>query len=123
WFAGKSVIELDAAGPPANSLIALIFRGQQVIIPHGAEVLLPGDHIYICATADNLEEVLAFMGIRRQEEVRRAFVFGGKQIGISAALELEKQGVQVKLIERDARRCEKIAGLVDRTIVIHGDGT
>ena len=25
WFAGKSVIELDAAGPPANSLIAMIF--------------------------------------------------------------------------------------------------
>jgi trk system potassium uptake protein TrkA len=123
WFAGKSVIELDAAGPPTNSLIAMIFRGQQVIIPHGAQVLLPGDHIYVCATADNLEEVLAFMGIRRQEKVQRAFIVGGKQIGIGVAVELEKQGVQVKLIERDAIRCEKIAEIVSKTVVIHGDGT
>jgi trk system potassium uptake protein TrkA len=123
WFAGKTVIELDAAGPPANSLIAMIFRGQQVIIPHGAQVLLPGDHIYICATADNLDEVLAFMGIRRQEKVQRAFIVGGKQIGIGVALALEAQGVQVKLIERDARRCEKIASIVSKTVVVHGDGT
>ncbi|MEZ5360798.1 MAG: Trk system potassium transporter TrkA [Bryobacterales bacterium] len=123
WFAGKSVIELDASGPPANSLIAMIFRGQQVIIPHGAQVILPGDHIYVCATADNIEEVLSFMGIQRREKVQRAFVVGGKQIGIGVALELEKQGVQVKLIEREAQRCEKIAQIVSKTVVIHGDGT
>jgi trk system potassium uptake protein TrkA len=123
WFAGKTVIELDAAGPPANSLIAMIFRGQQVIIPHGAEVLLPGDHIYICATSDNLEGVLSFMGIQRQEKVQRAFIVGGKQIGIGVALALEEQGVSVKLIERDAKRCEKIAEIVSKAVVIHGDGT
>lgn len=123
WFAGKSVIELDAAGPPANSLIAMIFRGQQVIIPHGAQMLMPGDHIYICATADNLDAVLAFMGIQRQEKVQRAFIVGGKQIGIGVALALEEQGVNVKLIERDTQRCEKIASIVSKTVVVHGDGT
>ncbi len=123
WFAGKTVVELDEAGPPENSLIAMIFRGQQVIIPHGAQTLLPGDHIYICATADNLDAVLAFMGIQRQEKVHRAFIVGGKQIGIGAALALEKQGVHVKLIEQDVGRCQKIAGIVSKTVVVHGDGT
>lgn len=123
WFAGKTVEELDAAGPPKNSLIALIFRGQQVIIPHGAQPLLPGDHIYICTTDDDLDAVLEFMGIEQRSKLGRVFIVGGKQIGIGIALELERQGVSVKLIEQDAARCAKIAELVKKTVVIHGDGT
>jgi len=123
WFAGKTVEELDAAGPPANSLIAMIFRGQQVIIPHGAQKLLPGDHIYIVATEDNLESVLKFMGVPLQSSLDRVFIVGGKQAGIWVAQELERHGVKVKLIERDAERCAKIAEMLTDTIVIHGDGT
>jgi trk system potassium uptake protein TrkA len=123
WFAGKTLEELDAAGPPANSLVALIFRGQQVIIPHGAQVVLPGDHVYVCTTKPNLEAVLEFMGVGRRGKLQRVFIVGGKQIGISLAQELERQGVQVKLIEKDPDRCELIAGLVKRTIVVRGDGT
>jgi len=123
WFAGKTLEELDAAGPPANSLVALIFRGQQVIIPHGAQVVLPGDHVYVCATKQNLDAVLEFMGVGRRGKLQRVFIVGGKQIGISLAQELERQGVQVKLIEKDGERCELIAGLVKKTIVVKGDGT
>lgn len=123
WFAGKTLEELDAAGPPANSLVALIFRGQQVIIPHGAQVVLPGDHVYVCTTKQNLDAVLEFMGVGRRGKLQRVFIVGGKQIGISLAQELERQGVQVKLIEKDADRCELIAGLVKKTIVVKGDGT
>ncbi len=60
WLAGKTLEELDRSSPPSNSLIVLIFRGQQVIIPHGAQDLRPGDHIYTMATRENLHEVLAF---------------------------------------------------------------
>lgn len=123
WFAGKTLEELDAAGPPANSLVALIFRGQQVIIPHGAQVVLPGDHVYVCTTKQNLDAVLEFMGVGRRGKLQRVFIVGGKQIGISLAQELERQGVQVKLIEKDGERCELIAGLVKKTIVVKGDGT
>jgi trk system potassium uptake protein TrkA len=123
WFAGKTLEELDAAGPPENSLVAMIFRGQQVIIPHGAQVVLPGDHIYVCTTKQNLDAVLEFMGVARRGKLQRVFIVGGKQIGISLAQELERQGVQVKLIEKDAGRCELIAGLVEKTVVIRGDGT
>ncbi len=123
WIAGKTLEELDAAGPPENSLVALIFRGQQVIIPHGAQVVLPGDHVYVCTTKKNLDAVLEFMGVGRRGKLQRVFILGGKQIGISLAQELERQGVQVKLIEKDAARCELIASLVKKTVVIRGDGT
>ena len=123
WVAGKTLEELDRAGPPKDSLIALIFRGQQVIIPHGAQVLEPGDHIYIIATKKNLQEVMLFMGLEVQERLRRVIIIGGKQVGIWVAEALEERGVNVKIIERNPQRCELIAGVLDNTVVVHGDGT
>ena len=123
WVVGKTLEELDRAGPPRDSLIAMIFRGQQVIIPHGAEVLRPGDHIYIVATAANLHDVMRFMGLTVEKSFDRVMIIGGKQVGILAAETLEKQGVNVRLIERDIRRCEKISSILSKTIVVHGDGT
>ncbi len=122
-MAGKTVEDLDEAGPPPNSLIAMIFRGQQVIIPHGAEVLLPDDHVYIVTTAENLEANFRFMGLQSQKSLDRVFILGGKQAGIRVAEELEPLGVHVKLFERDQQRCEKISQLLKRTVVIHADGT
>lgn len=123
WFAGKTVVELDAANPPKDSLIALIFRGQEVIIPHGAQRLEPGDHIYICTTRECLDDVFAFMGIQKRKAIQRATIVGGRQIGIWVAQELERMGVSVKLIERDPQRCELISTILDKTVVIHDDGT
>jgi trk system potassium uptake protein len=123
WTAGETVEDLDKAGPPKNSLIALIFRGQQVIIPHGAEVLRPGDQLYIVTTTEELEEVYRFMGLRSQEALERVFVLGGKQVGIQVAEKLEQQGVSVKLFETDGERCKKISQILKKTVVLHADGT
>jgi trk system potassium uptake protein TrkA len=86
-------------------------------------VLREGDHIYVVATQENLGDVLRFMGLEEQKTLNRVFIVGGKQIGIAVAEALEKQGVQVKLFERDAKRCEKISGILSKTVVIHADGT
>ncbi|MEZ5403713.1 MAG: Trk system potassium transporter TrkA [Bryobacteraceae bacterium] len=123
WTAGKSMEELDRAGPPKNSLIAMIFRGQQVIIPRGPDTIQPGDVIYVVTTAQELEQDLTFMGLRASESLRNVFIVGGKQIGIGVAQELEAQGKSVRLFETDAARCEKISQLTRDTLVIHGDGT
>src|SRR5262249_37847032 len=123
WTSGETVEDLDKAGPPKNSLIALIFRGQQVIIPHGTEVLRPGDHVYIVTTAEELEDVYRFMGLRSQESMERVFILGGKQVGFQVAEKLEEQGVTVKLFEQDGRRCEKISQILKKTVVLHADGT
>jgi trk system potassium uptake protein TrkA len=123
WLAGKALGELQRAGPPRDSLIALIFRGPQVIIPHGDEVLQPGDHIYVVGTRANLPELLRFMGLEARHRLERVFVVGGKQIGIAVARRLEEQGVSVRLFERDDDRCQRVAGILEKTIVISGDGT
>ena len=123
WVAGKTVEDLDRAGPPKNSLIAMIFRGQDVIIPHGAQVLKPGDHVYIVTTDQDLKSVVKFMGLKRQKSLSRVFILGGKQIGIQVAELLESQGVRVKIFERDLNRCKKISQILKQAVVIHADGT
>jgi trk system potassium uptake protein TrkA len=123
WVVGKSMADLEKSGPPTNSLVAMVFRGQQVIVPRGDDRLRVGDHVYIVLPADRISETLEFMGIPEATKVKRVFIVGGKQIGIEVALQLEEMGVQVKLFERDLGRCEKISALVEATVVVHADGT
>ena len=123
WVVGKSMAELEEKGPPKNSLVAMVSRGQQVIVPRGDDQLRVGDHVYIILPADKMAETLEFMGIPKATRVKRVFIVGGKQIGIEVALQLEEMGVQVKLFERDLARCEKISTLVETTVVVHADGT
>ena len=123
WVVGKSMAELEKSGPPKNSLVAMVFRGQQVIVPRGEDRLRVGDHVYIVLPADKMSETLEFMGISEASRVKRVFILGGKQIGIEVALKLEEMGVQVKLFERDLARCERISGLVETTVVVHADGS
>lgn len=123
WVVGKSMAELDQSSPPRNSLMAMLFRGHEVIIPRGDDRLQAGDHVHIVISAGATPELLDFMGIEEAQSVKRVFIVGGKQIGIEVALQLEEKGVQVKLFERDVRRCEKIATLVKDTVVVHADGT
>jgi trk system potassium uptake protein TrkA len=120
-FAGVALEDLDRAGPPKNSLIALIFRGSQVIIPHGGARLEAGDHAYIVTTAQETDATMRFMGVKAGK-LQRVLVLGGKQAGIWMAQHLEAQGVNVTMFEKDARRCEKIAGILRKTIIINADG-
>lgn len=123
WLAGKTLQQLQEAGPPADSLVAMIFRGPQVIIPHGAVDLREGDHLYALATSGNLQEVVRFMGLAGSGALERVFVVGGKQLSITCAQLLEDQGVGVKLFERDARRSGRIAEILEKTVVVRADGT
>ena len=120
---GRTLVQLQEDGPPENSLIALIFRGGQVVVPHGAVKLQVGDHLYTLGTRENLLDVIEFMGLKRTTKLERVFILGGKQLGITCAELLEDQGVSVKLFEKDARRSARIAEILDKTVVLHADGT
>ncbi len=122
WVVGKSMRDLDASSPP-NSIMVMLFRGHRVLIPRGEDRLQVGDFVHIIVPTAEMGECLRFMGLPGRQKLQRVFILGGKQIGIEVAQRLEKRGVQVKLFERDLGRCEKIASLVKKTVVVHADGT
>lgn len=123
WVTGKTLRELDAAGPPRNSIIAMIFRNQQVIIPRGSDTLEADDHVYVCCNQDEADEAMRFMGLPGRSTLESVFILGGRQVSILLAQELERRGVQVKLFEQDLDRCHKLNELLDRTLIVNADGT
>lgn len=122
-LAGRTLVELQEDGPPENSLVALIFRGPEVIVPHGAVRLRVGDQLYVLGTRENMLDVIEFMGLTRTTKLERVFILGGKQLGITCAELLEAQGVSVKLFEKDTGRAGRIAEILDKAVVLHADGT
>ena len=54
---------------------------------------------------------------------KRAVIIGAGLLGRNLTVLLEHAGFSVKVIEKNLERCEKLANLVDKAMVINGDGT
>jgi len=103
-------------------LLAAIFRNERLIVPYGQDRIRPGDLVYfVCESKDLKHIVGALMG--RQERGRNILIVGGGKIGQHLASRLERKSFRVRLVERDAERCEVLARELDHAIVLHGDGT
>ena len=57
------------------------------------------------------------------KDIRRVMVFGGGIIVNYLSEKQTSQGISVKLIEQDLKRCEYLSENLPGTLVIHGDGT
>ncbi len=123
WFAGHPLQALDRAEQGHCARVCVIFRGPLAIVPKGDETLQPDDHIYVATASEHLDAALTFMGVPRRERVRQVVIVGGGEVGLELARALQAQKTAVKLIERDARRCDFLAERLEDAVVINADGT
>ncbi|MBW1709749.1 MAG: Trk system potassium transporter TrkA [Deltaproteobacteria bacterium] len=121
-LAGLTMAELREIDPEQHILIAAIYRETSVIIPHGKTRLEVGDLVYLPARPEEVERILKNFG-RTTPTVRNVFIIGGGQVGRSLALALEDKPVTVKLIERSAETCQELGEILNKTIILKGDGT
>ena len=103
-------------------LIAAIIRNDELIIPTGDDKLRAGDTVYFISEDKKLPEALATFG-KHTEPVKRILIVGGGRIGLRLARHLEKQPVYIKIIEKDQDRCFLLADRLNKTVVLHGDGS
>lgn len=103
-------------------LIAAVVREGKMIIPRGDDRLYPGDLIYFVSEEDGLANILKAFD-KHHHPVKRAMIIGGGGIGLRLAMEMEKQSIYTKLIERSPERCALIADKVSKAVVIQGDGS
>jgi trk system potassium uptake protein TrkA len=101
--------------------VVSIARGINTIIPGGEDEILPGDHIYVLAYTMDQPRLLELIG-EPQERKHRIMIIGGGLVGLRVA-ELLENSFPIKLVERDARRAEELSYRLDRTEILHGDGT
>lgn len=114
----KPLAELDL---PEQILVAAIVRGDDLFVPTGKDVLLPGDRIYLMGLTQQMIEAEDLFTQRR--EAKRVFIMGGGVIGETLARLLEKEDADVVLVETNHDKAEQLSQHLERTTVIHGNGT
>ena len=107
---------------PPNVLIVGIMRGSDMIIPHGKSTLEYLDNVFFLGAKESIDKVEVWLN-EVSRPTQRVVIIGAGLIGRNLTLLLEADGYDVKVIEKDLDRCEQLAALVSRSIVIHGDGT
>ncbi|MFC1869390.1 Trk system potassium transporter TrkA [Thermodesulfobacteriota bacterium] len=119
-LAGRTLLDLNAL--KGDILIGAISRGEKILIPHGDDVILANDLVYLVVRPDELNKVFGFLNIK-VEELRRVIIIGAGETGTALASALDHSKLHVKVIERDSRRCSSLAEKLEKIIVINGDGT
>ena len=116
-----SLIEMNSI-LKCKVLVCAVLRDGQAIAPNGTFVLREGDRIFVTAPTNNLATLLKNLGIVTRR-VRNVLLCGGGMISFYLARLLEKDGISVRIIERDLERCNELAALLPDSDIIHGDGT
>ena len=101
-------------------LVCAVVRNGEVTIPDGEFVLQEKDKLHITASHTQMEEFFHKYGYHRSK-VKHVMVCGGGRVGYYLARQLEKIGMQVKIIESDRSKCENLCDLLPRATIIHGD--
>ena len=108
---------------PHGVLAGLIFRDHRMIIPHGDDMFLPGDNAYFIGLPERIEEFSHSLVPSDTHKLKRVAIIGAGRTGRALALLLERQDVQVKVIDRNRERCELLAEKLTTGLAICGDGT
>ncbi len=94
------------------------------IVPGGDDVIQPGDKIYLLGKASTLKDISSLLH-HETTRISQVSILGGGMIGrqLARLLENSKQQFTVKLIEKNAERCEELCHDLNKTLVVQGDAT
>ena len=117
---GKTVAYLGS-NYTNDLLIVGVERGDEVTIPNGSFELAAGDIISFVATRKVCHSFLKSIGFKTNS-VKSTIIIGGGKSAYYLADQLIKTGIDVKIIEKDAQRCDELSELLPKATIINGDG-
>jgi trk system potassium uptake protein TrkA len=106
---------------PPESLVVGVVRHGEALVPRGDTVLERRDHVLLISGRQRISEVVGAV-VTDTAPVRDVTIYGGGRIGLRLALALEKAGMSVRVIERDAERARYVASQLRRGFVLHDEG-
>ncbi len=90
---------------PKGVHVVAVFRDEQTMIPDGSFEFVEEDRIYVLGLPDAVERFESWVGHRRGR-TRRVVIFGGSNVALEAARQLESKGLRVHLLVDDPKRAE-----------------
>lgn len=120
-LANKSLFKIHAKYQ-IRILVCAIQREDKVFIPKGDFTIQAGDKLYITGTPLEITMFCRIVGIFK-EKIKNALVIGGGRIAYYLAILLKDLGINLTIIEKDAKRCEELCKDIPYALIINGDGT
>ncbi|ASB48281.1 Trk system potassium transporter TrkA [Alkalitalea saponilacus] len=117
---GLSLSEASALHETNEYFTVAINRDGKTIIPRGKDTFQHNDLAYVVTTKSGAEQLLKDAG-KIKYEVKNVMILGGSRIGKKVAKELEHE-YYIKLIEIDRDKSNRLANMLENTLVINGDG-
>ena len=107
---------------PNKVLICAIERDGNVTIPSGISEMKAGDVISLVAQRATVKNFMQNISVKTSK-VKSTMIIGGGKATYYLASQLLHMGINVKIIERNRKRCEELSVLLPKAIIINGDGT
>jgi trk system potassium uptake protein TrkA len=106
-----------------RAVVVGVRREGTLFAPESRDQLFPGDSCYVMVHADDIARTLEVFGKSHRKQ-ERVVLIGGGNVGRMVAKELEGRAnrIRAKVIEKNRKIAEKAADVLERTIVLHGDG-
>ncbi|MBQ7860113.1 MAG: Trk system potassium transporter TrkA [Faecalibacterium sp.] len=111
----------EVPGRFGDVLICAVERDRDVVIPGGNFMLKTGDVVTFLATPEKAKAFFETLGLPTKP-VHSAMIVGGGAIGHYLAQNLVEDKIPVRIIEKDAARCEFLADQLPQATILHGDG-
>ncbi len=137
-FAGGKVQMMEFAIRPENKMvgkqiqnlkldecciISAIFRKEEIIIPHGNDLIKADDHVVIVGKPAAVENLIRTFGDGEPHRIR-ILLIGCGIVGFYLAKIIDQdEKADLKIIEFRKSRCIEIAEMLENSLILNGDGT
>ncbi len=105
-----------------NMLICAVKREESIIIPKGSYRFEEGDTLYVTAPRSELAKIVKAFALPGGK-IRSVIIIGGGKIARYLTEELLSAGANVKIIEKDYKKCLELADQFPKAVIINEDGT
>lgn len=115
--------QLTELFPDLFVTILSVIRDDHMFIPTADDHMREGDNIYFAVEASQTRRAMELFG-HEEQEARRIIMIGGGNVAqfLAEDLEASDNGINLKIVEMDKERAEKISSKLPKTVVVNGDG-
>ena len=116
---GHSISEIKTYYKIDAFRVVALLRGEKTIIPRGGTTLQKGDHLYISARDNKLEQVMKIIG-KASHQIKKVMIIGNTPLALRTAQLLEDK-YSVTLVAAEKKVCKNFLETLGNTLIVQQD--